>query len=95
MRRHGEKGMPVEIRGELPRPLDGMVRQALCQALGGRPQEFVIHISRPYAEMIVDIRKPCGKKLKFNHPQESEIARELFTTVTAIVDEEFGPIKKS
>ena len=87
--------MAVEILGELPQPLDGMVREALCQALNPRPQKFVVHISWPHAEMIVDVMAPFGRTLKFNHPQEAEIARELYTTITAIADEEFGPIKAS
>ncbi len=45
--------------------------------------------------MIVDVMAPFGRTLKFNHPQEAEIARELYTTITAIADEEFGPIKAS
>ena len=70
-----------------------MVREALCQALNPRPQKFVVHISWPHGEVIVDIKSPFGRILKFNHPQEAEIARELYTTITAIADEAFGPIK--
>jgi hypothetical protein len=87
--------MAVEILGELPKPLDGMVREVLHRALDGRPQAFVVHISWPHGEVIVDIRIPLGRTLKFNHPQEPEVARELYMAVTAIVDEELGPAKVS
>jgi hypothetical protein len=89
IRRRGEN-MPVDVLGELPEPLDGMVRNALTRALDKRPQGFVVYISRPHSEIIVDIREPFRRTLKFNHPQEAEITRELYATVTAIVEDELG-----
>src|SRR5690348_438629 len=87
--RHGES-MPVEISGEVPQHLDAGVRKALSQALSSRSQQFVVHVSCPHSELIVDFKKPFARKLKFNHPHEAEIARELYATLTAIVDEAFG-----
>ncbi len=84
--------MPVEIQGELPKPLDEAVKQALHRALDPRLQRFIVHVSWPHADVIVHIQEPFDKKLKFNRPVEGEIGRELYTTVTAIVDEECGPI---
>ena len=83
--------MPVEIVGELPQPLDGMIRSVLSRVLDSRPQAIVVHISRPHSELVVQIRKPFDRTLKFNHPQEAEIARELYATLTAIVEDELGP----
>jgi len=83
----------IEILGELPKPLDAVVRQVLHDALGTRPQTFVVRLSWPHADMIVHIQQPFDRKLKFNRPLESEIARELYAIVTAIVDEECGPTK--
>jgi hypothetical protein len=71
-----------------------VVKEVLHRALDGRPQRFVVHISWPHADLIVHIQRPFDKKLKFNRPAEAEIARELCTTLTAIVDEECGPIKR-
>jgi hypothetical protein len=83
--------MALEILGELSKPLDAVVRQVLHRALDPRPQRFIVHLSWPHADMIVHIQQPFDRKLKFNRPLESEIARELYAIVTAIVDEEFGP----
>jgi len=83
----------VEIQGELPKPLEEVVKEVLHRALDPRPQRFIVHISWPHADLIVHIQRPFDKKLKFNRPAEAEIARELYTTLTAIVDEECGPIK--
>jgi hypothetical protein len=83
----------VEILGELPEPLDAVVRQVLHRALGPRPQSFIVHLSWPHADMIVHIQQPFDRRLKFNRPLESEIGRELYTIVDAIVDEECGPTK--
>ena len=85
--------MAVEIQGELPKPLEEVVKEVLHRALDPRPQRFIVHISWPHADLIVHIQRPFDKKLKFNRPAEAEIARELYTTLTAIVDEECGPIK--
>jgi len=85
--------MAVEIQGELPKPLEKVVKEVLHRALDPRPQGFVVHISWPHADLIVHIQRPFDKKLKFNRPAEGEIARELSTTLTGIVDEECGPIK--
>jgi hypothetical protein len=87
------RNMAVEIGGELPKPLDEVVKKVLHRALDPRPQRFVVHISWPHADLIAHIQQPFEKKLKFTYPIEAEIGRELYTTVTAIVDEEYGPIK--
>jgi hypothetical protein len=87
--------VPLNILGELPQPLDTIVREVLHRALDARPQEFVVEISRPHGDVIVHVLEPFERRLKFNYPMESEIARELSSTVTAIVDEEFGPVNVS
>ncbi len=84
--------MPVEITGVLPQPLDKLVREVLHRALGRRPQQFVVHISRPHGEMIVHLQRPLDRRLKFNNPTETEIARELYGVLTEITDEVFGPL---
>jgi hypothetical protein len=83
----------VEIQGELPKPLEDVVKDVLHRALDPRPQRFVVHISWPHADLIVHIQRPFDKKLKFNRPAGGEIARELSTTLTPILDEECGPIE--
>ncbi len=83
--------MSVEIIGVLPNPFDKLVREVLHRALGRRPQQFVVHISRPHGEMIVHLQQPLDRRLKFNNPVEAEIARELYAVLTDIVDEAFGP----
>jgi hypothetical protein len=87
--------VPVNILGDLPQPLDAIIREVLHRALDSRPQELVIEISRPHGDVIVHVLEPFDKRLKFNHPVETEIARELSSTLTAIVDEEFGPVNVS
>ncbi|HEY6292592.1 MAG TPA: hypothetical protein VI455_13670 [Terriglobia bacterium] len=86
--------MPVKITGLLPSPLDGMVRRVLLEALDLRQEEFVVRLSRPHADVIVEIQRPFERRLKFNSPVETDVARELYTAITAIADEEFGPIRK-
>lgn len=86
--------MPVEITGQLPKPLDEVVREVLHRTLGPRPQEFVVHVSWPHAEIIVQIKGALDKRLKFNSPIEAEIGRELHAVLAEIIEEEFGPIKK-
>jgi hypothetical protein len=81
----------VEIQGELPKPLENVVKDVLHRALDPRPHMFFVHISWPHADLIVHIQRPFDRKLKFNRPSEVEIARELHTTLRAIVDEECGP----
>lgn len=83
--------MPLEILGELPKPLDALISEVLERVLGRRPERFIVHLSRPHADVIVHIQQPFDKKLKFTRPPEPEIARELYATLTAIVDEECGP----
>ena len=83
--------MPVEIQGELPQPLENVVKEVLYHALDARPQRFVVHISWPHTDLIVHIRGPFDRRLKFSRAAETEIARELYTTLSAIVDEECGP----
>lgn len=85
--------MAVEILGELPKPLDEVVKQVLHRALDLRRQRFVVHISWPHADVIVHIKEPFDRRLKFTRPVEAEIARELYATVTAIVEEEYGPVE--
>ena len=87
--------MPVEIIGELPKSVDQTVRQVLHRALDGRRQLFVVDVSWPHAELIIAIQKPFGRRLKFNHPSEAEIARELYATIMAIADEKCGPMQAS
>ena len=84
--------MAVEIQGELPKPLGDAVREVLHRALDPRPQRFIVHISQPHADVVVHIQRPFDRRLKFNGTAAAEIARELHTTLTAIVDEECGPI---
>lgn len=86
--------MPVKIAGLLPGPLDQMVKSVLREALDSRPEEFVVRVSRPHADVIVEIQQPFERRLKFNSPVETDVARELYTAITDIADEEFGPIKK-
>ena len=87
--------MPVKINGLLPTPIDDMVRSVLQEALDSRPEEFVVRLSRPHADVIVEIQQPIERRLKFNSPVETDVARELYTAITDIADEAFGPIKKS
>ncbi len=87
--------MPVQITGVLPKQFDDVVRKALHKALDSRPQEFVVEISWPHAELVVHIHGPLEKRLKFNGTIETEVARELYAVVTEIVDEELGPMKKA
>jgi hypothetical protein len=88
--------VPVQIRGVLQQPLDGMLRKALHQALDARPEKFVIELSWPHrSDVVVHIQEPLDKRLKFNRPIESELARELYATVTEIVEAEFGPAEAS
>jgi hypothetical protein len=88
--------VPVEIRGALPQPLDATLRKALHQALDPRPEKFVVEISWPHqADVVVHIQEPLDRRLKFNRPIESELARELYATVTEVVEAEFGPVKTS
>ncbi len=84
--------MPVEITGGVAQPLDKLVREVLHRALDGRPQRFVVHISRPHGEVIVHVQQPVDRRLKFNNPTETEIARELYGVLTEIMDEAFGPV---
>lgn len=84
--------MSVEILGELRKPLGEVVRVVLRRALDPRPQHFLVHISWPHAELVVHIREPFDRRLKFNRPMESDLARELYATVTAIADERFGTL---
>lgn len=86
--------MPVQITGVLPKQFDGIVRKVLHQILDARPQEFLVELSRPHAELIVHFQGPLEKRLKFNGTMETEIARELQAVVGEIIDEEFGPIQK-
>ena len=88
--------MPVQIRGALTQPLDAMVRKALQQALESRPERFVVELSWPHqADLVVHIQEPIDRRLKFNRPVESELARELYATITEIVEADFGPAKGS
>ena len=88
--------MPVQIRGALPQPLDAMVRKALQQALEARPERFVVELSWPHhADLVVHIQEPLDRRLKFNRPIESELARELYATITEIVAADCGPPKIS
>jgi hypothetical protein len=91
-----ERIVPVQIRGTLPQPLDGIIRKTLQQALEARPEAFVIELSWPHrSDLVVHIQEPFDKRLKFNRPIESELARELYATVTEVVEADFGPVKAS
>jgi hypothetical protein len=87
-----EGSVPVKINGVLPKPVDGMVRAVLRRALDSRPEAFVVQISWPHADIVVHVQQPFDKQLKFNNPAETDIARELYTTVTEIVEGELGPV---
>lgn len=82
--------MSVKISGQLENPLDVIVKQALHRALDAKPQEFRVHISRPHSELVVTIQQPFERTLKFQPVNEAEIARELSTALTAIVDDELS-----
>jgi hypothetical protein len=82
--------MPLEIAGELRSPLDVIVQNALHKALDAKPGNYVVHISQPHAELIVHIREPFDRRLKFNPVSDLEVGRELYTALTAIVDEELS-----
>lgn len=83
--------MPVKINGVLPNTVDGVVRAVLRRALDSRPEAFVVHISWPHSDLVVHVQQPFDKKLKFNNPGESDVARELYTTVMEIAEGELGP----
>lgn len=85
--------MPVEILGEVSQPLDLLVRKVLHEILDSRPQEIVVHVSRPHTDLVVHIRKPFDRKLKFNSPLETEVARELQASLRELADEELGPAR--
>jgi len=87
--------VPVNVLGNLMQPLDTIVRDVLHRVLDSRPQMFVVEISRPHGDVIVHVLEPFDKRLKFNYPMEGEIARELSSTLSSIVDEEFGPVNVS
>jgi hypothetical protein len=83
--------VPVKITGGLPNTMDIVVRAVLRRALDPRPEPFMVHISRLHADTVIHIQQPFDKRLKFSSAGESEIARELFTTVTEIAEGELGP----
>jgi hypothetical protein len=87
--------VPANILGELSQPLDGIVRKVLHRELDPRPQAVVVEISRQHGDVVVHVLEPFDKRLKFSQSAESEIARELSTTLTDILDEEFGPVNVS
>jgi hypothetical protein len=80
----------LEIVGELSSPLDAIVKEALHHALDRRSGDFVVQISQPYAELIVHVKAPFDRTLKFNPVSALEVGRELHDTLTAIVDEELS-----
>ena len=80
--------MALLIVGELGGPLDAIVKEALHHALDAKPGDFVVQISQPYAELIVHVKAPFDRRLKFNPVSALEVGRELHDTLTAIVDEE-------
>jgi len=81
----------VKIIGVLPSTIDGVVRTVLRRALDSRPEGFVVHISWPHSDLVVHIQQPFDKKLKFHSAGESDVARELYTTVAEIAEGELGP----
>ncbi|HEV2424594.1 MAG TPA: hypothetical protein VGZ29_07190 [Terriglobia bacterium] len=83
--------MAVKIIGVLPNNTDAVVRAILRRALDSRPESFVVHISWPHSDLVVHIQQPFDKKLKFHRPGESELGRELYTTITEIAEGELGP----
>ena len=87
--------MPVNILGQLPQPLDGIVRKVLHRELDPRPQALVVEILRRHGDIVVHVLEPFDKQLKFSQSAESEIGRELSSILTDIVDEEFGPVNVS
>jgi hypothetical protein len=90
-----EEMVPANILGELPQPLDGIVRKVLHRELDPRPQAVVVEISRRHGDVVVHVLEPFDKRLKFSQSADNEIARELSTTLTDILDEEFGPVTVS
>jgi hypothetical protein len=87
-----EEFVPVKIQGALSEDLDALVRKVLRQALDVRPQDFNVHISRSHGDIVVHVREPFDKKLRFSASAGVEIARELQSILTDIVDEECGPV---
>ena len=83
--------MPVKISGVLPEGLDALVRKVLHQALSGRAQNFTVHVSQSHRDVVVDIREPFEKKVKFTGSAALEIARALQAILADILDEECGP----
>jgi hypothetical protein len=82
--------VPVKINGVLPKSVDGLVREVIRRALDSRPEAFVVHISWPHADLVVHIQQPFDKRLKFNSPAQSDIARELHVTLIEIAEGELG-----
>jgi hypothetical protein len=80
--------MSLEVVGELRDPLDTIVKEALHKALDARPGGFVVHVSQPHGELIVHVKTPFDRRLKFNPVSDFEIGRELITALSAIADEE-------
>ena len=72
-----------------------MVKEALHRALDARPEEFLVEVAWPHAELIVHLQGPLDRRLKFIQPIEQELARELLSVVSELVDSEFGPVRKA
>jgi len=87
--------VPVNILGELPQPLDGIIRKVLHRELDSRPQALVVEVSRQHGDIVVHLLEPFEKRLKFSQAAGTEIGRELSSILTDILDEEFGPVKVS
>jgi len=83
--------VPVKISGVLPEGLDGLLRKVLRHCLDGRPQDFAVHVSREHGSVVVHVRTPFDKRLKFSSAADLDVARELQSILTDIVDEECGP----
>jgi len=90
-----EEIVSVKINGVLPNTMDSVVRAVLRRALDSRPEPFVVHISRLHSDLVIHIQQPFDRRLKFSSAGESEIARELLTTVTEIAEGELGPVPAS
>jgi hypothetical protein len=79
--------MSAEILVELDSPIDKLVKDALHKALDNRDERFVVHVSRAHSEVVVHIREPFERTLKFSSASGAEIVRELSGTIVEIADD--------
>ncbi len=82
--------MSAEILVELESPMDKLVKDALHRALDSRVEEFVVHVFRLHQEVVVHIRQPFDRRLKFSAASGEEVVRELSSTIVEIADDTLG-----